>query len=149
MNKYFILLVLLLLSSPLQAKNFNAYYPLSAPLIPGNDFSPSIFVNMSLVINVKDAVTYELHLEGVHPLIGENITITQRRILPPIKNSKSSEAIEFIEILFKNATTIELRNIKRGKDFRILALLYVDGKSLYHILRDNGLYKNMWYQPTN
>jgi micrococcal nuclease len=44
-----------------------------------------------------------------------------------------------VNSLLKNAKVIELKNMKRGKYFRIVADVYYDGKNLAEILIKNKL----------
>ncbi|MFV1985198.1 MAG: thermonuclease family protein, partial [Thiohalomonadales bacterium] len=41
--------------------------------------------------------------------------------------------------LLRNAKVVELRDMKRGKYFRIIADVYIDGQSLADILINKGL----------
>ena len=93
-----------------------------------------------------DADTITVSIPGVHPLIGEKISV---RVLgvdtPEIKGKdkcekdKARTAQRLVENLLKNAKNIELQNIQRDKYFRILADVVVDGKSVKDLVIKNHL----------
>jgi endonuclease YncB( thermonuclease family) len=69
--------------------------------------------------------------------VGEKMAVRVNGIdTPEIKGKCPKEkelalkAKQLVIDLFKNANVIELRNMERGKYFRIVADVYVDGKSL-------------------
>ena len=53
----------------------------------------------------------------------------------------AKKAKEFINFLMNKATLIEVKNVERGKYFRVVADVYVDGKSIakYMIQNDYAL----------
>ena len=92
-----------------------------------------------------DADTVTFDIPHIHPLIGKNINIRVRGVdTPEIKTKNSCEkkrallAKERVASLLKNAKRIDLKNITRGKYFRIVADIQIDGKSLadYLLSRD-------------
>jgi micrococcal nuclease len=103
--------------------------------------------NFKCVQYVKnyDADTITFNIPNTHPLFGEKINI---RVLgvdtPEIKTKNKCEkqkailAKKEVETLLKNAKRIDLRNLKRGKYFRVVADVMVDGKSLTEFLLKNG-----------
>lgn len=76
-------------------------------------------------------------MKAYPPIIGERVPV---RVLgvdtPELKGKCDSEkqlarqAKQFTVQALRSAKTVELRNIQRGKYFRILADVYVDGKNL-------------------
>lgn len=93
-----------------------------------------------------DADTVTFNIPNIHPLIGEMVNIRVRGVdTPEIKTKnqcekeKARHAKKLVENLFKNAKRIDLQNIERGKYFRIVADVILDGKSLSHYLLKNGL----------
>ncbi|MBH46948.1 MAG: nuclease [Halobacteriovorax sp.] len=93
-----------------------------------------------------DADTVTFDIPNVHPLIGQRINVRINGVDTPelrTKNTcekeKARNAKKLVSNLFKNAKRIDLSNIKRGKYFRIVADVTIDGKSLAHYLLKNGL----------
>lgn len=93
-----------------------------------------------------DADTVTFNIKGVHPLIGDKISV---RVLgldtPEIKGNLPCEkeaartAQRLVESILKNAKVINLENIGRDKYFRVLANVTADGKSLTEILLKNKM----------
>ena len=89
------------------------------------------------VTSIYDADTFRVNIEGYPPIAGQRIPI---RVLgvdaPELKGKCESEKIkarqakQFTVEALRSAKVIELRNTQRGKYFRILADVYIDGKSL-------------------
>lgn len=93
-----------------------------------------------------DGDTITVSIPGVHPLIGEKISVRVLGIdVPEIKGKtkcekdKARTAQRLVENLLKNAKTIELQNVQRDKYFRILANVVADGKSIKDLMMKNGL----------
>ncbi len=110
-------------------------------------------ITVSKLISVYDGDTFRCNIKEWPPIIGKNISV---RILgidtPEIKCSvkkKGKAECDRLKALartakkltknqLQRAKIIELRNIQRGKYFRILADVYVDGRNLADILIKNG-----------
>ena len=80
-------------------------------------------------------------LSGLHPIIGEKISIRVNGIdTPEIKGKCEKEkydakqAQQLVTDILKDAEKIELKNMERGKYFRIAADVIVDGESLGDLL---------------
>ncbi len=93
-----------------------------------------------------DGDTITVNIAGYPPIIGKKISIRVNGIDTPELRTKSPKekqlartAKRLVKSLLKNAKSIELKNIKRGKYFRIVADVYYDGKSLADILIKNKL----------
>lgn len=93
-----------------------------------------------------DADTITFNIPGVHPLIGEKISVRVAHIdTPEIRTKDSCEktagrtAQRLMESLLKKAKRIDLTNLQRDKYFRILADVIVDGQSIKDILLKNHL----------
>ena len=89
------------------------------------------------VISVYDGDSFRADIAGVHPLIGSNIGIRVYGVdTPEIRGKCPSEkamaqnAKRFVEQAIRAANTIELRDVRRDKCFRINAVVVIDGKSL-------------------
>jgi endonuclease YncB( thermonuclease family) len=101
------------------------------------------------VVSVYDGDTFKVDLEGVHPLFGDDVSVRINGIdTPEIKGESEQvealarEARDFVEATLKGASQIELRNLQRGKYFRIVADVYVNGQLLADALREKGLAKD-------
>ena len=80
-------------------------------------------------------------LSGLHPIIGEKISIRVNGIdTPEIKGKCDKEkydaqqAQQMVADILKDAEQINLKNMERGKYFRIAADVYVYGESLGDML---------------
>lgn len=91
-----------------------------------------LFKNVKYVRNY-DGDTITFNIPDVHPLLGYEIPIRVRGIDAEELRTKSTKAIqakEFVHELLSNASNIDLVSPKRGKYFRIVADVMVDGISL-------------------
>lgn len=98
------------------------------------------------VLKNYDGDTITVFVPGVHPLLGENISVRVNGIdTPEIKTSNDCEktagraAQRLVENLLKNSKRVDLENLQRDKYFRILADVKVDGQNLKEILIKNRL----------
>ena len=101
------------------------------------------------VVEVYDGDTFKIDLPGLHPLFGDNLSIRVKGIDTPEIRGTTDEikalaerARELTANTLKGAEMIELRNPERGKYFRIVAEVWVDGKALAGMLKDKGLAKD-------
>lgn len=106
-------------------------------------------VTVSKVLRVNDGDTFYCNIDSWPDIVGKNIGIRIGRIDTPEKHSLDSgarllaqRACNLTTIALELAKTIELRCMKRGKYFRIIADVYVDGKSLALMLLRAGLAKS-------
>ena len=98
-------------------------------------------VVVSEVTSIYDADTFRVNIKDWPDIIGERMSI---RVLgvdaPEIRGKCKSEkqaarrAKQFSVAKLRSAKKIELRDIQRGKYFRILANVYLDGQSLAEAL---------------
>ena len=93
-----------------------------------------------------DADTVTFNVPNVHPIIGQKISVRVTGVdTPEIKTKNKCEkqkartAKKLVENLLKNAKRIDLENVQRGKYFRVVADVKIDGQSLTHYLLKNGL----------
>ena len=94
-------------------------------------------VIVSEVTSIYDADTFRVNIKGYPPIAGERVSI---RILgidaPELRGECQSEKIaarkakKYTVNALREAKLIELRGMQRGKYFRILANVYVDGRDL-------------------
>ena len=101
------------------------------------------------VVEVYDGDTFKIDLPGLHPLFGDNLSIRVKGIDTPEIRGTTDEikalaerARELTANTLKGAEMIELRNPERGKYFRVVAEVWVDGKALAGMLKDKGLAKD-------
>ncbi|OUR95832.1 nuclease [Halobacteriovorax marinus] len=93
-----------------------------------------------------DADTVTFNIPKLHPLIGQKINIRVNGVDTPeirtknkCEKDKARHAKKLVAKLLKKAKRIDLQNIKRGKYFRVVADVIIDGKSLSDYLLKNGL----------
>ena len=89
------------------------------------------------VTSIYDADTFRVNIKGWPDIIGKHVSV---RVLgvdaPEIRGKCRSEkqaarlAKQFTVNALRSAKRVELKNIKRGKYFRILADVLIDGESL-------------------
>ena len=91
-------------------------------------------VKISKVISVYDGDTIRVNIDSFPDIIGKNISIRLKGIdAPEIKGKCQKEidlaimARDYLRNAINKSNQIELRNIKRGKYFRIVGELYIDG----------------------
>ena len=93
-----------------------------------------------------DGDTITFNLSGLHPIIGEKISIRVNGIDTPEIKGKcekekygSKQAQQMVADILKDAEQIALKNMERGKYFRIAADVIVDGESLGSMLVEAGM----------
>lgn len=98
------------------------------------------------VKSIYDGDTFRADIQDYPPIVGERMAIRILGIDTPEMRGKcrkekllAREAKQMTVSLLRSAKVIELRNIKRGKYFRILADVYVDGNSVGLSLLRDGL----------
>jgi micrococcal nuclease len=101
------------------------------------------------VVSIYDGDTFKIDLAGVHPLFGDDVSIRLFGVdTPEIRGSEdhvkvlAKKARDLTEKALLGAEKIELKNPQRGKYFRIIADVYVDGKSLAELLMKAELAKS-------
>lgn len=125
--RYLVIILLLLATGPV----FSAVY--------GN-------VVVSEITSIYDADTFRVNIKDWPPIIGRHVSIRVKGIdAPEIRGQCAAEktaaqrAKQHTADILGMAQHIELRNIERGKYFRILAEVYVDGRNLADILTNQHL----------
>jgi micrococcal nuclease len=101
------------------------------------------------VLKNYDGDTITVNIPGVHPLLGEKVSVRIRGIdtaevkgKAPCEKDAARVARNLVESLTKNAKVVHLENIERDKYFRVLADVVADGKSIKDILIKNQLAVN-------
>ncbi len=103
-------------------------------------------VTVSKVISVYDGDTFRVDIDSLPPIVGKNIPIRVNGVDTPEIRGKCQyeknlalEARDFVRAKLGNAEEIKLTNLQRGKYFRVVANVVVDGVSLEQELLDNKL----------
>ena len=93
-----------------------------------------------------DGDTITFNIAGVHPLLGNNINVRLAGIdTPEVRTRDKCEkaagkiAKQMVAKLLRRAKRIDLENVQRGKYFRIVADVKVDGQSLTKLLLNRGV----------
>ena len=107
--------------------------------------SNTIFRCVEYISNY-DGDTITFNISNIHSLFGKNIRVRVQGIdTPELKGKTSCEKAKarktqkFVQNALKKAKNIELHNVKRGKYFRIVADVIVDGKSIARELLEQKL----------
>lgn len=103
-------------------------------------------VTVAEVTSIYDGDTFRANIVGWPDIIGERVPIRINGIDTPELRGKCSQekllarkAKQITVEMLRNAKVIELRNMHRGKYFRIVADVYADGKSVAKELVNRGL----------
>ncbi len=98
------------------------------------------------LVRVVDGDTIVVNINGWPPIIGFNIGVRvagcdtpELRDKRPGIREKAFQAKRFVSSLLAEAKVVELRNIRRGKYFRLVADVYADGRNISSILINSGL----------
>ena len=98
---------------------------------------------VSKVISVYDGDTFRVDIDSLPPIVGKNIPIRLNGVdTPEIRGKCEHEkdlaikARDFVRYKLVNAKEIKLNNLQRGKYFRVVANVMVDGVSLEQELLD-------------
>ncbi len=101
------------------------------------------------IAEVYDGDTFKINLPQQVPIFGDKLSIRLAGVDTPEMKGTSEEvkalakqARELTEKALQNADQIELRNPQRGKYFRIVSEVWIDGKSLADLLKAKGLAKD-------
>ena len=103
-------------------------------------------VTVSKVISVYDGDTFRVDIDSLPPIVGKNIPIRLNGVDTPEIRGKCKyekdlavKARDFVRNKLANAKEIKLNNLQRGKYFRVVANVYIDGVSLEKELLENEL----------
>ena len=101
------------------------------------------------IVGVYDGDTFKIDLPNIHSLFGKEIAIRLFGVdTPEMKGTSdkvkalAKEAQQLTEKALTEANIIELRNPQRGKYFRIISEVWIDGESLANMLKAKGLAKD-------
>ena len=103
-------------------------------------------VTVSKVISVYDGDTFRADIDSLPPIVGKNIPIRLNGVDTPEIRGKCQyekdlalKARDFVRNKLANAKEIKLTKLQRGKYFRFVADVMIDGVSLEQELLDNEL----------
>ena len=103
-------------------------------------------VTVSRVISVYDGDTFRVDIDSLPPIVGKNIPIRLNGVDTPEIQGKCQyekdlalKARNFVRSKLANAKVIKLTNLQRGKYFRVVADVMIDGDSLEQELLENKL----------
>ena len=116
--------------------------PLLSCSVQAKDYGNVI---VSEITGIYDADTFRVNIKGYPAIVGQNVSIRVKGVdAPEIRGKCESEKVwavrarEYTVRALRAADRLELRNIERGKYFRILADVYVDGENLAEGLIKSG-----------
>lgn len=105
-------------------------------------------ISVSEIVRVVDGDTFKVNINAYPDIIGKNLSIRIAGINTPELKDKSAcvrrvarKAKAYTKRLLFSANKVELVNVKRGKYFRIVATVLVDGADLGELLISEGLAK--------
>ena len=94
-------------------------------------------VKISKVISIYDGDTLRVNIDSFPDIVGKNIRIRIKGIDEPEIKGKCQREIDlaimardYLRNTINQSSQIELRNIERGKYFRIVGDLYIDGENI-------------------
>jgi endonuclease YncB( thermonuclease family) len=93
----------------------------------------------AVVMRVVDGDTLYVRIANVHPIVGYEIGIRVYGIDTRELNDGGNKSKEFAKTFLKPGDKVVLKNLRRGKYFRIVADVIVNGESLAEILLEKGL----------
>jgi len=103
-------------------------------------------VTVSKVISVYDGDTFRVDIDSLPPIVGKNIPIRLNGLDTPEIQGKCQyekdlalKARDFVRNKLANAKEIKLTKLQRGKYFRVVADVMIDGVSLEQELLENKL----------
>jgi endonuclease YncB( thermonuclease family) len=118
--------------------------------LPGIGKEPKIYgaATVSEVTSIYDGDTFRANIAGYPPIIGERVSIRIAGIdTPELRDKREAvkalarKAKQFTVTRLREGKTIELQDMQRGKYFRIVARVVIDGRDLGKELIEAGLAK--------
>lgn len=102
-------------------------------------------IKVEELVRVYDGDTITVTIAELPPLFGEELGIRVRGVdTPEIRGQcedekvRAKQARDYAEQLLVNAHVVLLKNLERGKYFRLVADVYYDGKNLSDTLIEEG-----------
>lgn len=103
-------------------------------------------VQVVQLVRVVDGDTIVVNIQGWPEIVGLEIGVRVAGCDTPELRDKRPEiramayrARDMVAVLLGKAQVVELRNISRGKYFRLVADVYADGINIARVLIDSGL----------
>ena len=103
-------------------------------------------VTIAEVTSIYDGDTFRANIPDYPPIIGQHMGIRINGVdTPEMRGQCEQEKVlarkakQYTVTMLRSAKTIELRNMQRGKYFRIVADVYADGQSVGEVLVREGL----------
>jgi endonuclease YncB( thermonuclease family) len=104
-------------------------------------------VEVTSVNYVHDGDTFYVDINQYPPVIGKHMPIRIADIdTPEIGQPGAQEAKQYTAMRLEEGAKVVLKGIRRGKYFRLVAEVYVDGSSLGNELVQKGLAKQYKYK---
>jgi len=95
--------------------------------------------------SVYDGDTFKVDIPSWPPIISENISVRIKGIDAPeirgrcsLEKTRAFDSRNFLLKELERAKVIKLKNIERGKYFRIVSDVFVDNRNVAKLLIDNG-----------
>ena len=106
---------------------------------------------VSKVHKGEEVYSFRCDVRGWPAIIGENVPVRIAGVqLPDIVTEEGApnkffqrQAIKFLNAYLKDAKNIELENIRRGKDFCLVADVIADSNSIAEVLIEKGFAKKL------
>lgn len=103
-------------------------------------------IEVSRIVSVYDGDTIKVDIAGMHPIIGDSISVRVKGVDTPEIRGKcvnekglAKSAKYFVKNKLKSASSVTLKDVERGKYFRLAAYVYVDDVPLDKMLINAGL----------
>jgi len=98
---------------------------------------PDIIISGSDVVKVYDGDTITVNIPAYPALIGDSISIRiagidtpEIRSKQPCLKAKAQSAKAYVQSMLQKASQVKIANVKRGKYFRIVGEVWIDGVNL-------------------
>lgn len=106
----------------------------------------SINVFVDEVTSIHDADTFRVNIKGWPEIVGYRVPVRVKGVDAPELRARcpgekraARQAKQFTVAKLRAARVIELREVERGKYFRLLAEVWIDGENLADLLISQGL----------
>lgn len=103
-------------------------------------------IKVDNVVSIYDGDTFRVNINSYPPIIGQNMSIRVNAIDTPEMRGKclkekelARKAKKLTVSKLRGAKVVELRNMQKGKYFRIVADVFIDDQSLANILIKENL----------
>lgn len=114
----------------------------ASPVAAGESFGDLHSVQYVSTLSAK---SFLANIPGQHPLIGRKIEILIKGIDVPDQKgvcvkerNRADKAVQLIDFMLSRGKKISLKNVERGRRFRLVATVLVDGKDIREVLIKKG-----------